>query len=564
MIMLLNIASALLIAWLTTKLYSIVYNLFFSPLASFPGPKTVSTGRFKAYQELYLGRNWIDVLRELHAVYGDVVRVGPNELHFSSPSAYHEIYNNTNRWDKEPSLYHSFGEDRSSFGFLTYREAKQRKDVLAPLFSKRAIADLQGLVKEKISRLCQALERDYGRGDGEGGRRSSDMLFALRCFTLDTIMGYCFAKDVESTEAEDFQAPTVVAMDASLPGFVLFRHFDLIRRMVFSMPGWLTKLTNPALAGLVDLQELLGAQVNEVVQNPASLQTTSHPTIYHRLMDPEINKAAGVPSPGSLYEEAQALFFGGAESAANTAMIGIFHILRNPAIHARLLSELQTVWKDEPDLTCPSPTCNSTITELEVIDNINPNAGSFHCKSCTTPLISTEPASFIPSIDRLERLPYLTAIIKESLRLSPSVPAPLPRIVPSTSGTTPTVISNRTIPPGTIVGMSHLFVHSSPEIFSSPETFNPERWLQKESGDDSGKSAAAALEKWLVAFSRGPRSCLGQNLGMCELYFAFAVLFWKLDMELDGTTEEDLRYRECFLPAFQGRHMRAFCRPVVR
>lgn len=122
------------------------------------------------------------------------------QLHFSSPSAYHEIYNNSNRWDKEESLYRSFGEDRSSFGFLAYREAKQRKDVLAPMFAKRAIAVLQGLVKEKIMRLCDALERQ-----GDGGSSSNDMLFALRCFTLDTIMGYCFAKDVKSMEAKDFQ-----------------------------------------------------------------------------------------------------------------------------------------------------------------------------------------------------------------------------------------------------------------------------------------------------------------------------------------------------------------------
>lgn len=78
--MFLNIAAAVLVAWLTTKLYSILYNLFVSPLASFPGPKAVSTGWYKAYQELYLGRNWIDVLRELHALYGDIVRVGPNEV----------------------------------------------------------------------------------------------------------------------------------------------------------------------------------------------------------------------------------------------------------------------------------------------------------------------------------------------------------------------------------------------------------------------------------------------------------------------------------------------------
>lgn len=102
---------------------------------------------------------------------GDIVRISPNEvllirstlastiwvdwkflqqIHFRRPSAYLEIYNALNKWDKEKSLYHSFGEDRSSFGFLTYNEAKERKDVLSRLFSKKAVADVQGLVLEKV------------------------------------------------------------------------------------------------------------------------------------------------------------------------------------------------------------------------------------------------------------------------------------------------------------------------------------------------------------------------------------------------------------------------------
>lgn len=337
-------------------------------------------------------------------------------------------------------------------------------------------------------------------------------------------------------------------MDASLPGFVMFRHFEIVRKMVLCMPGWLTRLTNPALRGLVDLQELLEAQVNEVVRNPASLQKTSHATIYHRLMDHDINKAAGVPSPGSLYEEAQALFFGGAESAANTTMIGIFHILQQPAIHKRLLEELRTVWSQVPKMKCLK--CSALYTDLEAMDNMNMKTGNFECQHCNNTPLSLDDHT-PPSIEQLERLPFLTAIIKESLRLAPGVPAPLPRVIPSSGAT----ISNKQIPPGTIVGMSHLFVHLSPLYYPSPEIFSPDRWLQSDS---------AALEKWLVAFSRGPRACLGTNLGMCEMYFAFAVLFWRFDMKLDGTKIHDLRYRECFLPHFEGKHMRSFCKPAVR
>jgi hypothetical protein len=72
------------------------------------------------------------------------------QIYFRDPSAYLEIYNALNKWDKEKTLYHSFGEDRSLFGFLTYDEAKERKDVLRRLFLKKAVADVQGLILEKV------------------------------------------------------------------------------------------------------------------------------------------------------------------------------------------------------------------------------------------------------------------------------------------------------------------------------------------------------------------------------------------------------------------------------
>lgn len=72
-------------------------------------------------------------------------------MHFSQPEAYNDIYNNGNRWDKEESLYTSFGLDRSSFGFLTYAFAKERQDILAPLFSKREIGKLQGVIQTNVT-----------------------------------------------------------------------------------------------------------------------------------------------------------------------------------------------------------------------------------------------------------------------------------------------------------------------------------------------------------------------------------------------------------------------------
>lgn len=54
-------------------------------------------------------------------------------------------------------LYHSMGEDRSSFGFLHYDEAKARKEVLNKRFSPKAIEEAYGLVLDKVCvALCSA------------------------------------------------------------------------------------------------------------------------------------------------------------------------------------------------------------------------------------------------------------------------------------------------------------------------------------------------------------------------------------------------------------------------
>jgi len=129
-----------------------------------------------------------------------------------------------------------------------------------------------------------------------------------------------------------------------------------------------------------------------------------------------------------------------------------------------------------------------------------------------------------------------------------TLPAGLPRVVPPSGA----VISGVEIPGGTVVSQSDLFVSFSEEIFARPREFLPDRWLQPES---------KALENWLVAFSKGPRSCLGINLAYCELYLAFAYLFRRFDVREDPSKPADLKWSEHFLPLFKGQHLHAYCDP---
>jgi cytochrome P450 len=173
------------------------------------------------------------------------------QLHFANPQAYHDIYNSKNRWDKEARLYKSFNEDRSSFGFLTYAEAKTRKDVLSRSFSPSAIESAEALCIEKTNALCAAFERQ-----SNSSRGSVDLHFAFRCMAMDMIMTLCFGKSIHAVDAEEFKAPIVVAMDASSQIFLRFKYSDVYKNMIMNCPPKLSKILSPATAGLVDLQQV--------------------------------------------------------------------------------------------------------------------------------------------------------------------------------------------------------------------------------------------------------------------------------------------------------------------
>ena len=80
--------------------------------------------------------------------------------------------------------------------------------------------------------------------------------------------------------------------------------------------------------------------------------------------------------------------------------------------------------------------------------------------------------------------------------------------------------------------MSAYFVLRNPEIFIDPAEFQPDRWL----GPD-----ARTLEPYFVPFSRGPRSCVGQNLAWAELHTLLASIIRRFpNLTLYDTTPDDV------------------------
>ncbi|KAI1167338.1 cytochrome P450 [Nemania serpens] len=117
---------------------------------------------------------------------------------------------------------------------------------------------------------------------------------------------------------------------------------------------------------------------------------------------------------------------------------------------------------------------------------------------------------------KLDSLPYLKAVIDESLRMRPTS-TPLPRITPPDK--TSSVAGVDDIPPDTRINSFQWFVHRDPAKWEHVHEWRPERWLQRDANKKTSR------EDVLWAFVSGPRTCLGNNLTYYSMQHMLAAIF---------------------------------------
>ena len=111
----------------------------------------------------------------------------------------------------------------------------------------------------------------------------------------------------------------------------------------------------------------------------------------------------------------------------------------------------------------------------------------------------------------VDKLPYLHGVVLETLRLYSSIPASEPRIVP-TDGVT---LLDKFIPASTVISAQPYSMHRQEEYFSRCLEFIPERW---------DNPTAEAKTAWM-AFGKGTRGCIGQNIAMVTIKVAVSHLY---------------------------------------
>ncbi|ESQ43885.1 hypothetical protein EUTSA_v10005883mg [Eutrema salsugineum] len=114
-------------------------------------------------------------------------------------------------------------------------------------------------------------------------------------------------------------------------------------------------------------------------------------------------------------------------------------------------------------------------------------------------------------------LTYLTAVVKEVLRLHP----PGPLLSWSRLAITDTIIDGRRVPAGTTAMVNMWAIAQDPHVWENPLEFNPGRFVAKEG---EAEFSVLGSDLRLAPFGSGRRVCPGKNLGLSTVTYWIATL----------------------------------------
>jgi hypothetical protein len=442
-------------------IYQLFSTLFYSPLARIPGPKSFALTKWRLAYEDYKGTR-TRTIHSLHKVYGPVVRVGPNEVSFSSTAALRAIYGAGSGFERTSfySMFQVYGR-KNMFSFAAAKDHAARKKIISSAYAKSAM--LKGpnaaVIEEKVRLYLKLLERDG---------QEKEVFSSLHYFSMDTVTQFLYGDVGKTSCLEGIQRDRALIEDVVDPG----------RRKLAWFTIHLPRFTN----WLYAKKGLAGCLARPFY--PMSLPTTYTGIRHHALRACE---AFALADPDkTLHEQPSALIaklwkqhrsmredsaldnadvasecadhlLAGIETTSGTLMFLIWSLSRpeNSYIRERLMSEVRAM---------PS-------------DALNEDG--------------------IPRVDASDKLEYVNAVIKETLRLYAPLPGSEPRSLPVNA-----MIDGYVIPPRTIVSMSPYVLHRNPEVFKEPLRFNPDRWL-----DPANDIPTMNRSFW--AFSSGARMCIG-------------------------------------------------------
>ncbi|KAA8574347.1 hypothetical protein EYC84_005830 [Monilinia fructicola] len=439
----------------------VIYRLFFHPLARFPGPKfAAATKWYEFYFDICkgYGGQFAWEIDRMHDIYGPIVRVNPDELHVQDPDFYKVLYaGNPTQRDKWPPAASMAGTEQGTFGTVNHHVHRKRRAANSYFFSQKSITGAEPLLKERVEELCGIMH------DAFLSKKIIELKLTFLAFSTDTVCQYVFAEPPRlqsNREAAELWHETINAVSGLAP---LIKQFPWLIPVAKKLPSAVVDFFAPILGRLLRYH----LHVNEEAPKKSAY------TLFDAILDSSLPPHE--KSISRLANEAFVVAVAGGETTARTLTFVIYYIHTNPRVLERLLAEITTVMPKSSD---------------------------------------------VPSIKTLQELPYLTVVIKETLRISAMITSRLPLLSPDELQ-----YKEWIIPRKTPVSMTPNRVLHDPAIYPSPSDFRP----------NVGLRVTAHLSR--------------MNFAYAELYLTVALLVRRFEFQLYETSHDrDIEIvRDCFI-----------------
>ncbi|RSM17484.1 hypothetical protein CDV31_003734 [Fusarium ambrosium] len=434
------------------------YYAFFHPLAKVPGPKLYGASPLPYYVHLLRG-DWHLALKKMHDRYGPAVRFAPTDVSFITASALKQIYGH------KSSLDETFVKDPPF-----YRRGHKDPTIVNANHEdhKRFRRLLSHAFSEKALRSQEGILNLYidkfikrltqKAHDGA----AIDIVSWYNFATFDLIGDLSFGEPFGCLDSGGYHpwVRLVFQHVKAIPYRQVAQYLNMGSLIPYLTPKHLIKASKQHL------------ELSRETAMKRVASTTDRADFISYIL--RHNDEKGM-SDGEIAINSHMLILAGSETTA-TLLSGVtFQLLMNKAKLDKLVSEIRSRFDAEDDIT----------------------------------------------LERVNQLGYLLAVLNEGLRIYPPVPTGLPRLVPSGGE----IMDRFWIPEKTRVSVPHWAAFHSESNFRDADNFVPERWLGDIRYSNDSKDV-------LQPFSAGPRNCIGKNLAYAEMRLILARLLWKFDLEL--------------------------------